>query len=517
MGKMKTLNNDLFFKGIVELSDRPIIVSSIEGKYIYTNKCYLEIREKTEASLKGKYWWKTFDNEELGIKIKKHLSEIVRNGEKNYSAEYITGKNKTHYIEWNVMIVNNDELGGKLILEYGKDVTEQMALKSQLIHMQKLDSLGSLAGGIAHEFNNILTSIIGYSSFLKNLFKKYSKERDYVDKIQRASLRAAKLTSKLLGFARKGKYFEKLIDPNTVVQEVFDIIKQTINKKIKVDINLISEKRFILADYDQIFQSIMNLVINASDAMECGGVLTLSTGIMTFSSDKEFIEDGFVVKKGDYYAISVKDTGIGMSDEIRKKIIEPFFTTKPEGKGTGLGVPMVYGVAKNHRGNLFIESELGKGTKMTLTIPLKEHKSIDAISEDSGIFPIIKVKDTKRIMIVDDDIQILEYLKTVLTEYGYIIDISSDSEEAYSKVISSHNHYDLILLDLILPKFDGEEFVEKLEKDIRDIKVVIMTSYPDDKKVEKLKLSGMNYFIFKPFKISNLINLLKNIFEDKEV
>jgi CheY-like chemotaxis protein len=383
--------------------------------------------------------------------------------------------------------------------------------------MQKLDSLGSLAGGIAHEFNNILTSIVGYSSFLKNLFKKGSKERGYVDKIQRASLGAAKLTSKLLGFARKGKYFEKLIDPNLVIQEVFDIIQKTINKKIKVEINLLPEKRFILADYDQIFQSIMNLVINASDAMESGGTLTISTHIMIFSEDKEFNEEGYTVTKGDYYAITVEDTGIGMSNEIQKKILEPFFTTKPEGKGTGLGLPMVYGVAKNHRGNLFIQSESGKGTKITLTIPLEEKKGVDSISEESGVFPIIKVKDIKKILIVDDDTQILEYLKTVLSEFGYIVDIFSDSNEAYKKIDEQNKKYDLVLLDLILPNFDGEDFVERLKKDKKDVKVLIMTSYPADEKVEKLKLSGINYFLFKPFKISNLINLLKNIFENKEL
>jgi len=504
------------FKLVVESSDRPIIISSLDGKYLYTNKLYLSIREKSDEYMKGKYWWDTFDDSELAKRIQKQHANIVNNGDLSYSAEYSVSNDKTVFIDWKAVLMDSKVYGGKIIIEYGNDVSEKMFLKSQLIHMQKLDSLGTLAGGIAHEFNNILTSIIGYSSFLKNLFEPGSKERGYVDKIQRASLGAAKLTSKLLGFARKGKYFEKLINPNVVVQEIYEIIQKTINRKIDIKLNLLNEVKFILADYDQIFQSIMNLVINASDAMPDGGILSLSTYIKSFYEDTEFKEDGYTVKKGDYYAISVEDTGIGMNKELRKKILEPFFTTKSEGKGTGLGMPMVYGVAKSHKGNLFINSEQGKGTLITMTIPIAVRKGIMAISEDSGVFPIVKIKDNKNILIVDDDVQILDYLENVLIEYGYQIKRALDGQEAYN-IINSGTKIDLILLDLILPKLDGEEFIKRFDYDSKDIKIIIMTSYPDDAKVEKLKLSGMNYFLFKPFKISNLINLLGNIFEDEEV
>jgi signal transduction histidine kinase/CheY-like chemotaxis protein len=480
------------------------------------NKLYLSIREKNDRYMHGKHWWDTFDDSGLAKRIKKQHSNIVNNGDLSYSAEYSINKDKTVFIDWKAIIMYSKVYGEKIIIEYGNDVSEKMFLKSQLIHMQKLDSLGTLAGGIAHEFNNILTSIIGYSSFLKNLFHSGSKERGYVDKIQRASLGAAKLTSKLLGFARKGKYVEKLINPNLVVQEIYEIIQKTIHRKIEIKINLLNEIKFILADYDQIFQSIMNLVINASDAMPDGGTLSLSTHLETFYKDTEFKEDGYTVKKGDYYAISVKDTGIGMNKELQKKILEPFFTTKSEGKGTGLGMPMVYGVAKSHKGNLFIDSEPNKGTLITIIIPIAARKGIMAISEDSGIFPIVKIKNNKSILIVDDDVQILDYLENVLTEYGYQIKRALDGQEAYD-IINSGINIDLILLDLILPKLDGEAFIKKFNDDSKDIKIIIMTSYPDDTKVEKLKLSGVNYFIFKPFKISNLINLLGNIFKDEDV
>jgi len=517
---MGFLNNKLkkntIFKHIVELSDRPVIISTIKGKYIYANQSYLSVRQKDKIDLIGKYWWDTFSNMKLALKIKNQFIDIIKNGEYFYSAEYNIAHDKSVFIDWNAMLIDSKEYGGKVIIEYGKDVSEKKILESQLMHMQKLDSLGTLAGGIAHEFNNILTSIIGYSSFLKNLFESGSKERRYVDKIQKSSLGAAKLTSKLLGFARKGEHFEKLLNPNEIVREVYEIIQKTISKKINIKIDLLDGSKFILADYDQIFQSIMNLVINASDAMENGGELTISTFIKTFAKDKDMKKDGYIIKKGDYFAISVKDTGVGMDDKLKDKILEPFFTTKPEGKGTGLGMPMVYGVAKSHKGHLFIESELNKGSIITLSLPLAVKQGVEPISEESGVFPVFKIKEIKKILIVDDDKQILDYLNSVLTEYGYSIKTALNGEDAYA-IINSEADIDLVLLDLILPKLGGEELIEKLESDSNNVKVVVMTSFPDDEKIEKLKLSGISYFLFKPFKVSNLINLIKNIFENNEI
>ena len=394
-------------------------------------------------------------------------------------------------------------------------MTEKRILESQIMHMQKIESLGTLAGGIAHEFNNILTSIIGYSSFLKNLFKKGSKERGYVDKIQRSSVGAARLTARLLGFARKGIHLEKLLDPNEIVKDVYEIIRKTLSRKINIEIKLNNDKKYILADYDQIFQALMNLVINASDAMHDGGKLYISTYIKSFAEDTDFKEDGYMIKKGDYYAISVKDTGTGMDEELKKKILEPFFTTKPEGKGTGLGMPMVYSVAKGHNGNLFIESKLNKGSTITLSFPIALKQRVEQISEESGVFPIFKIKECKNILIVDDDKLIVDYLGNVLSEYGYMVLKAYNGEEAY-KMICTENNIDLVLLDLMLPQMDGEELLEKLGAESEKTKIIIMTSHPDDRKIEKLKLSGISYFIFKPFKVSNLIKLLIDVFKEKD-
>ncbi len=518
IGFKDIFSKDSVFKQIVEISDRPIIISSIEGKYLYINDAYLKIRNRDLAYFKDKYWWQAMGSEFLARKVRSHFDELIRKRELTYSQEYHNEGKENLIINWKSTIIQSKFYSEEIIVEFGTDVSEQRILESQLIHMQKLDSLGTLAGGIAHEFNNILTSIIGYSSFLKNLFEKGSKERGYVDKIQKASQGAAKLTSKLLGFARKGKYFEKLIDPNIVIKEVYEIINKTISKKINIELNLLSQKRFILADYDQIFQSIMNLVINANDAMEKGGKLVLSTYLKKYFRDTIDPDDGFIIRKGDYYAISVQDDGVGMDSALKKKIFEPFFTTKSEGKGTGLGMPMVYGVAKSHNGYLLVESEPGVGTTMTMLIPVTTKISLDKVYEDSGVFPIIKIKESKTILIVDADSQILEYLESVLIEYGYSIRTAANGEQAY-QIFEEEGDVDLILMDLILQKMDCEEFINRIEStpNQREIKYIVMTDLPDDDRVRKMKLSGLGYFLFKPFKVSNLITLLRNIFDNKEI
>lgn len=508
---MMDLKSYSMFKLAFEKAENPIIISSIYGKYIFANKSYLNLRKSKENRIIGKSWWDTFKQKEKRKLLKEHFRITVRKKKYEYLFEYENEKKEQVIISWISQVIYCPEYDGEFIFEVGNNVTNEIKLKSQLVHVQKLDSLGILASGIAHEFNNILTSIIGYSSFLKNYFKKDSKEKEYISKIQNAALNAAGLTSKLLGFSRKGKYLEKLININLIVKEVSEIVKATFNKNIEVNVNINENMYYVLADHSQVYQSIMNLLINSKDAMKKDGILTISTDVIEYKKDKKFKK--FVVNKGLYVLLKVTDTGMGMNESVKKKMFEPFFTTKILGQGTGLGLYMVYTIVKSHKGYIFVYSKKGKGTSIEIILPAVSliREKID--SEDSGSYPVINHGKDRSILIVDDDDEILNCLETVLFEYGYNVLKAKNGKEALEIFARNVKKLELLVIDIFIPVLDGRSVIEKVKEIKPDLKIVVITSFSEDKIIDQVKSLGVNYFLFKPFKVSSLINVLSGIFK----
>lgn len=381
---------------------------------------------------------------------------------------------------------------------------ERRKLEEQLFQAQKMESIGRLAGGVAHDFNNILTSIMGYAELLKLKFSNTSgREKKAADIIIQSSERASDLTQQLLAFARGGKY-------NPVAMIVNDLIKQTINvsekifeKNIEVKYDLEEKLKPIEADRNQLDQVLTNIIINAKDAMPNGGELIFKTANVFL--DEKYTTKFQELKPGNYVEISITDTGIGMPRSVKDRIFEPFFTTKGAGCGTGLGLATVYGIIKNHKGHITCASQPGKGTTFTLYLPATEKEIIAEENETK----VIKGEET--ILLVDDEKYVRDVAKRQLQRLGYKALTASDGIEAVDIYKKKKKKIDLVLLDMVMPNLAGKETYLELKNINPDIKVVLISGFSqNDKATETLK-EGALAFLQKPFKLYELSKVLAEV------
>lgn len=379
---------------------------------------------------------------------------------------------------------------------------EKKKVQEQLFQAQKLEAIGTLAGGIAHDFNNMLQGILGYASLLKLKLKETDEMYKPVDIIEKTAERAAGLTRQLLGFARKGKYFVEVLNPNDLINSVLNLITRTFDRAIKIEANLSSDIGLIEGDKSQLENAIMNICINAKDAMPSGGLLKIETFNRIITDYKEEIIPG------NYVVISISDTGIGMDEDTMNHIFEPFFTTKEPGKGTGMGLSMVYGVVKNHNGFITVESKKGKGTTFMIYLP-KYKRDVEEKKDNKDKGSPSYGEGT--IFIIDDEKVIRDLFKTVLTDLGYKVLEASDGKEALEIYKANKSSIDLIILDLIMPEMNGKETLLRLKEINPDVKVLISTGYGDDNIVKDLRYKNVLGFVYKPLNVMTLSEKIKDL------
>jgi len=354
------------------------------------------------------------------------------------------------------------------------DVTDLRKLQGQLLHSQKMEAVGQLAGGVAHDFNNILTIILGYGSILLMNTEKDSILKTYVESILSSAERATNLTQSLLAFSRKQSISPKNIELNSVIKNVEKLLRRLIGEDIELKTKLSKTVVPVFADPGQVEQVLINLAANARDAMPQGGSLIIQTEVL--NGDGDFYKKFAHHKPGKYALISISDTGMGMSQETAERIFEPFFTTKEEGKGTGLGLSIVHGVITQHSGHIEVQSEPGKGTTFKMYLPLvsyqKERTRESVVHQPTG--------GSETVLVAEDNEPVRILVRNLLSEYGYNILESADGQEAVEKFMGSDNHVDLLLLDVILPKIDGKSVYDEIRKIKPDIKVLFMSGYTTD-------------------------------------
>lgn len=389
-------------------------------------------------------------------------------------------------------------------IERIEEEKEKERIREHLLQAQKMEAIGTLAGGIAHDFNNMLQGILGYASLLKLKISETDPIYRPLDVIERTAERAAELTRQLLGYARKGKFLVETLNLNNLVGEVMKIITRTFDRAIEIKTRLSDDIWSIEGDKSQIENVILNLCVNARDAMPTGGILTIET------YNKDVLEGELPFPwaiPGRYAVIKVTDTGTGMDEEVKKHIFEPFFTTKGIGKGTGMGLAMVYGVVKNHNGFITVDSEPGKGSIFTIYLPASEIKTEEKMEEIRT-----PVTGTGTILIVDDEEAIRNLLSDSLSGLGYNTIVASNGREAINFYLSNKDKIDLVILDLIMPFMGGEETLIRLREINPNVKLLIATGYGVSETLkDKLRDKGINGFINKPFNIAEISEMIKTV------
>ena len=399
-----------------------------------------------------------------------------------------------------------DVNGKSLCYEGGiEDVTERKHLEERLVQSQKMEAIGTLAGGIAHDFNNLLTAIIGYSQLAGGRVSKDEPIYKEIEEIRKAGMRAAELTSQLLAFSRKQVLQPKVINLNTIVDNISKMITRVIGEDFELVISLDPELGSIRADPGQMEQVIMNLAVNARDAMPRGGKLIIETADIFL--DEAYARLHLRVQPGPHVMLAVSDTGCGMDAETRSRIFEPFFTTKDQGKGTGLGLSTVYGIVKQTGGDIWVYSEPGRGTTFKLYLPRVEEKAAQPYQE----LRQVRSAGTETVLLVEDELQVRNLAALVLRERGYEVVEASSGEEALCIAKEYAGKIHLLLTDVVMPQMSGKELSEQIKRTRFDIKVLFASGYTGDAVLHHGVFEADMEFIQKPFTPNALANKVRQV------
>jgi signal transduction histidine kinase/CheY-like chemotaxis protein/HAMP domain-containing protein len=390
-----------------------------------------------------------------------------------------------------------------------KRAEEEMAtLQEQLRQSQKMEAIGRLAGGVAHDFNNSLTVIKGYSQLSLTGLKKDDPLRPDMEEIQKAAERAANLTRQLLAFSRRQILEMKVLDLNTILRDLDKMLRRIIGEDIELVTLFAEDLGTVKTDHGQMEQVIMNLAVNSRDAMPNGGKLTIETANVTL--DQEYARKHIAVKPGHYIMLSVSDTGCGMTPEVRDRVFEPFFTTKEKGKGTGLGLSTVYGIVKQSGGNIWVYSEPSQGTTFKIYLP-RVDEPLEQLDKATKTDEIPQGNET--ILVVEDDEAVRKLAVRVLEKQGYTVLEAQQGNEALNICQQRKEPVHLILVDVIMPDLSGRQLIDNLKQVWRDFKVLYMSGYTDNAIVHHGVLEkGVNY-LQKPFTFEGLARKMREVLD----
>jgi PAS domain S-box-containing protein len=407
----------------------------------------------------------------------------------------------------NTSLVYDDKRIPVLMRCVVRDITEKKKLEQKIMQAQKIDSIGNLAGGVAHDFNNILASILGSASIMHRRMKEEDKWFPFVEIIETAAKRGAALTRQLLTFARRSNVEIHPVDIHAILEETIHLFERSVNPNINIVQNFISDVAIVNGDEGQIQQAMLNIFINARDAMPGGGTLTIETSSVHYSEQDRSILTG-ETRSGSYIAIKAMDTGIGMSKDTQQRMFEPFFTTKEQGKGTGLGLSVVYGVVNGHGGYISVQSEPGKGTTFSILLPKLPETFTARTSHSSK--KIVGGKES--ILVVDDEESVCTTISAMLVDLGYSVQATRSGKEALA-ILSKRNKIHLVLLDMTMPEMGGKEVFQKIRRMKSRARVIISSGYSDSILGEDTFAKNVDGFLQKPYRIEDLSKKIREVLD----
>jgi len=495
---------------IIDADPNLIFVKDWEGRFVLVNEATAAVYGTTVDGLVGKTDADFNSNQVEVAHFLRDDRDVMSSGRSKLISEEPVTNPATQQTRWfqtiKVPLALPDDDSPKL-LGVATEITERKRLEEQLLQSQKMEAVGQLAGGVAHDFNNILTAIVGYADLLAAEFTgTNSRHLEDLEEIRKAARRAAALTRQLLAFSRKQVLEPRIIDMNGVVMNLEKMLRSLISENISLQTHLATDLAAARADPNQLEQVIMNLAINARDAMPEGGSLTIETGNATL--DEDYAAQHVSVLPGEYVMLAVTDTGCGMDEHTKARIFEPFFTTKAPGRGTGLGLSTVYGIVKQSGGNIWLYSEPNKGTTFKVYLP-----AVHAAPEDIGKLapPELVQRGGGTVLLVEDDDQLRRLAHRALAGQGYTV---LEAERGATALDIARRHkgvIDLLLTDVIMPDTNGRKLADALRASRPGLRVLFMSGYPDGAIGSQGVLDHGVAYLAKPFSTEGIIRKVREV------
>jgi two-component system, cell cycle sensor histidine kinase and response regulator CckA len=502
---LNSAHSEARYRSLVQSSAYGIYRSSLEGKFLDVNPALIAMLgyESAEEVLRLDPQRDVFLNGEEQARL---IEEFRRTGRmdgievrwkrKNGSAITVRVSGKA--------VISGDE--AELMEAIAEDVTERRALEEQFRQAQKMEAVGRLAGGVAHDFNNLLMVISGYAEVILESMDPEHPLHGKARAIQQASDRATTLTRQLLAFSRKQLLELKVVDVNAIIEDMERLLRPLIGENIELVTTLAAGAGHTRADAGQLEQVLMNLVVNAKDAMPDGGRIAIKTENITL--DDSHRGDKTFIRLGDYVMISVADNGLGMNKETQSRIFEPFFTTKEKGKGTGLGLSTVYGIVKQSGGYLMVQSEPGCGTTFTMYLP-----RVDEAAESRNVAAAGRVPagGSETVLLVEDEESVRQLVRETLESKGYRVLEADNGEAGLAVAAQCQEQIDLVITDVVMPELGGRELAQRLVKQRPHIKVLYLSGYTEDAIANEGTIESGKAFLQKPFTLQSLARKVREV------
>ncbi|HEU4693797.1 MAG TPA: response regulator [Vicinamibacterales bacterium] len=503
---------DRRFRAIFDQTFQFIGLLSVDGTLLEANATALRFAAVGEDEVIGKKFWDTpwwNHSPELQDRLRAAVETAARGTAVRFEVAHPAPDGQMHQIDFSLKPVRDARGNIVMLIPEGHDIQDRVTaeeakrkLEQQLLQSQKMEALGQLAGGIAHDFNNLLTVIAGHADML--IADQRASGRHDLDQIRIACERGASMTRQLLAFSRQSVFEPKIVDVNSVVAQTETMLRRTIGEQIELTVHVGADVRLVRADPDQLSRVLMNMAINARDAMPDGGRLGIETRNVT-APDR----NGGQPMPGEYVLLAMSDTGCGIPDESRARLFEPFFTTKPQGKGTGLGLAVAGGIVKQSGGWIDVESEVGVGTTFQIYLPAASDAAVETVRALEG--PPTRGPET--VLLVEDETAVRDMARTALESYGYTVLTASNGEDAWRTVAARRGNVDLLLTDVIMPGMSGPELADRVRREYAAIAVIFMSGYTSDAVLRQGVHAGEANFVQKPFNTAALATKLRQVLD----
>jgi PAS domain S-box-containing protein len=490
------------YRSLLHSSADAIATYDLEGRTVYISPAFTKIFGWTLEEMEGKRI--PFVPQSESESTMAIIRDLVENGTpcQGFEAKRYTKDGRLLDVSISASRYNDHEgnpIGTLVIL---RDISEKKRLEAQLQYIERMEAIGTLAGGIAHDFNNLMMGMLGNISLILYDLGSESPHYEKLKNIEKLIQSGSKLTSQLLGYARKGKYEVRPINLNQIVKESSETFGRT-RKEIVIYRELAEDLSSVMADAAQIQQVLMNLFINAADAMPGGGDLFLKTMNVTH---EDIGDKPYKPKSGDYILLKVKDTGTGMDQKIMDRIFEPFFTTKELGRGSGLGLASVYGIIKGHGGYIDVESKKGKGVTFNIYLPASE-ESVQKTPEISERI----MEGNETILLVDDEALVIDVGVQLLEKLGYTVFEAQSGRDAIRIFTERNRKIDMLILDMVMPGMGGGEVYDQIKRLDPKVKVLLSSGYSIDGQATEILNRGCEGFIQKPFNMEDLSKKIREV------